>query len=132
MRVLAEHGIEIYNSNIKEGNNALHLCAKFKERFNILEMLVRSNYDLDLQNKNGDTATHIAAMKGNFKHIECLVQAGAQINTLNNHGLSPLYLAVLNHRVECSKYLLENGAKPFFAGSDLEKDRSPIFLAIRN
>ena len=48
MRVLAEHGIEIYNSNIKEGNNALHLCAKFKDRYNILEMLVRSNYDLDL------------------------------------------------------------------------------------
>ena len=46
MRVLAEHGIEIYNSDEK-GNNALHLSAKFPDRFNILSMLVDSRYDLN-------------------------------------------------------------------------------------
>jgi len=47
MRVLAEHSIDIYNTDQK-GNNALHLSARFENRFNILEMLVKSNYDLDL------------------------------------------------------------------------------------
>jgi len=29
-------------------------------------------------------------------------------------------------------FLLESGGKAFYDGSDREKDRSPIFLAIRN
>ena len=95
MRVLAEHGIEIYNTDEK-GNNALHLSARFEERLNILEMLVKSRYDLNLPNNDGDTAAHIAAQKGNLKHLKALVQHSADINRLNNHSLSPLYLAILN------------------------------------
>lgn len=60
MRVLAEHGIEIYNTDMK-GNNALHLCARFKDRFNVFKMLAQSNYDLNIPNDAGDTAAHIAA-----------------------------------------------------------------------
>ena len=60
MRVLAESGINIYNTD-KKGNNALHLAARFVNRFTILQMLVSSRYDLNLQNNDGDTATHIAA-----------------------------------------------------------------------
>ena len=40
MRVLAEHGIEIYNAD-ENGNNALHLCARYKDRYNVFEMLVK-------------------------------------------------------------------------------------------
>jgi len=29
-------------------------------------------------------------------------------------------------------YLLESGAKSYYSGSDQEKDRSPVFLAIRS
>jgi len=60
MRVLAEHGVEIYNTD-RDGNNVLHMCAGFEERYNILEMLVKSRFDLNLRNVNGDTAVHIAA-----------------------------------------------------------------------
>ena len=65
MRVLAEHGIEIYNTDSK-GNNVLHLSARIEARFNILEMLVKSGYDLNLTNSTGDTAAHIASQKGNL------------------------------------------------------------------
>ncbi len=34
--------------------------------------------------------------------------------------------------MECVDYLLEVGAKSFFDGSDIQKDRSPVFLAIKN
>ena len=60
MRALAEHGIEIYNTD-ERGNNALHLSARFENRFSILEMLVKSRYDLNISNNDGDTACHIAA-----------------------------------------------------------------------
>lgn len=131
MRVLAENGIQIYSSDYKHGNNALHLCASSQERYPILEMLVRSKYNLNLKNNNGDTAAHIAAQKGNFRHLCCLVEAGAQINFLNSHFLSPLYLSILNKMDQCSRFLLEHGAKPFFSGDDTQKDHSPIFLAVR-
>ena len=96
MRVLAEHGIDIYNSD-RNFNNALHLSAKFADRFSILELLVKSRFNLDMQNLDGDTATHIAAQKGNLRHLQCLVFAGADQEMLNNHSLSPLYLAILNN-----------------------------------
>lgn len=117
MRVLAEHGIDIYNTDEK-GNNALHLSAKFKDRFNILKMLVISRYDLDLINSDGDTATHIAAQKGNLKHLQCLVDAGAEYNMLNKHLLSPLYLAILNNQTECVQFLMKSGARAFYSGDD--------------
>ena len=60
IRVLAEAGIDIYNTD-KRGNNALHLSAKFDDRYHICKMLVLSHYNLNAQNNDGDTATHIAA-----------------------------------------------------------------------
>ena len=97
MRVLAEHGIEIYNTDEK-GNNALHLSARFENRFSILEMLVNSRYDLNIPNNDGDTACHIAAQKGNLQHLVALHSANAEVNALNKHSLSPLYLAILNDK----------------------------------
>ena len=70
-------------------------------------MLVKSNYDLDVQNHEGDTATHIAAQKGNLRQLELLVQSEADFNKLNDHSLSPLYLAILNERHECVDLLLD-------------------------
>ena len=131
MRVLAKHKIDIYNAD-RKGNNALHLTARFENRYNICHMLVKSNFDLNRQNTDGDTATHIAAQKGNLRHLKVLVEGGAEINILNNHSLSPLYLAILNNKQDCVDFLLESGAKAFHSGSEVEKDRSPIFLAIRD
>ena len=131
MRCLAEHGIDIYNSD-KKGNNSLHLAARFENRYNILDMLVRSNYDLNRVNYQGDTAMHIAAQKGNLRQLETLIQSGADKDRLNNFKLCPLYLAILNDRYDCVDLLLDNGAKVYFDGSDEEMDRSPIFLAVRN
>lgn len=95
MRVLAEHGCEIYNID-RNGNNALHLCARFPDRFSVFKMLVQSNYDLNIPNDNGDTAAHIAAQKGNLNHLRVLVEKDADINARNKHYLSALYLAILN------------------------------------
>ena len=60
MRILAERGIEIYNTD-KYGQNALHLAARYENRLNILKMLVDSRYDLNRSNYDGDTAVHVAA-----------------------------------------------------------------------
>ena len=81
-RALAEYGVDIYNTD-KNYNNALHISARSKNLYGILRMLVLSNYDLDLQNVDGDTASHIAAGRGNFRHLKLLVDKGSNIDTLN-------------------------------------------------
>lgn len=95
MQVLAEKGINIFNTD-KLGNNVLHTAARNSDRYNIVEMLLKSRFPIDLRNNNGDTALHIAAQKGNLDNIKALVKSGANIDILNNASLSPLYLAVLN------------------------------------
>jgi ankyrin repeat protein len=61
-----------------------------------------------------------------------LVEAGSDVNLLNYNCVGPLYLALLNNKQDCVEYLLENGAKAFMDGSDVLRDRSAIFLAIRS
>ena len=60
-----------------------------------------------------------------------LVEAGSSIDMLNKYGISALYLAILNQNNDCAEYLIDSGAKAFYGSSRVEKDRSPIFLAIR-
>lgn len=50
---------------------------------------------------------------------------------MNEHSFNALYLAILNKNEDCAEYLLEEGAFSYIDGTDIEKDRSPIFLAIR-
>ena len=112
MEVLAEKGADIFNTD-RDGNNVLHTAARYPDRFNILEMLLKSRYPSDLRNVNGDTALHIAAQKGNIEGVIRLVKSGANIDMLNNSCLSPLYLAILNGKdgeYECAEHLLEQGA----------------------
>ena len=71
MCVLAEHGIDIYNTDA-EGNNVLHLCAKSVNHYEIFKSLVSSGYNVNIPNKKGDTASHLAAQKGNLRHLQAL------------------------------------------------------------
>jgi len=60
MRLLAEAGIDILCKSKDEGLNALHLACRYKYE-NIVEMLVKSLFPLNLQTTEGDTAIAIAA-----------------------------------------------------------------------
>jgi len=54
MRILAENGIDIFSSN-KYGINVLHLAVS-KNFVNIVEMLLESNFPMDLETEDGMTA----------------------------------------------------------------------------
>ena len=51
---------------------------------------------------------------------------------LNNNSLSPLYLAILNNKMECVAFLLQAGAMAFYGQSERQMDRSPVYLAIKS
>lgn len=62
MRILAEEGIEMLVTNI-EGINLLHL-AVCQNYYQIVKMLLDSDFPIFTEAKNGMTAFQIAVLKG--------------------------------------------------------------------
>jgi ankyrin repeat protein len=56
---------------------------------------------------NGDTALHLAAMKGNIPIIEFLLKKGANTNAKDKFGATPLHLAAISGYTDSVKVLLE-------------------------
>ena len=59
---------------------ALHLAITSQQEI-IVEMLLRTDIDLELENSCGYTALHLAGIHGNDMIVEILVNKGANINS---------------------------------------------------
>lgn len=66
--------------------------------------------DINLLNRDGDSALHISVDNYNIEIINCLLENGADIDIRNSNGDTPLCLAIYNNDYETIKLLLENGA----------------------
>lgn len=71
MRILAEAGIYLFCTN-QNKVNALHLAVN-RNHVHIVEMLLDSNYPLDLETADGMTAFQLAAYHGHSKIIEIMI-----------------------------------------------------------
>jgi len=74
---------------------------------------------LESRDKEGNTATHWAVMKGNVDALALLIKAGAAISIANSEGCTPLHAAVAAHNslpketcYEIISLLLRHGANP--------------------
>lgn len=80
MKVLAEKGIDIFNHNKITGSNALHISTQ-KNFTNVVQMLVRSKFYLEIPRKDGLTALGIACLKKeSYPIVRILLKAGANPN----------------------------------------------------
>ena len=126
--------------------NALHLAVN-RNHILIVEMLLDSNYPLDLETADGMTAFQLAAYHGHSNIIEIMIgylskldQADLTntiLNKVNPHShLSTLAYSILNHHqterdnFDISKMLIEFGARSYYGETDEQKDFSPIFMAV--
>ncbi|EFC38207.1 predicted protein [Naegleria gruberi] len=66
---------------------------------------------LDSTDRDGNTALHLACMKGNLVAVKLLVKLGASLTIINSSGLSALDLAILFGFDRTVTFLLDNGAK---------------------
>lgn len=57
------------------------------------EFLLRKNADVNIQNKFGYTALHVATLEGHERIVELLLKNGADKNIENDDGLTPMDLA---------------------------------------
>ena len=80
---MAKYGVNL-NTITKTGETTL-MKAVDREWIWMINYLLAStnNNSINWQNKNGDTALHIACQKRNLKIVEILIKAGADTSKLN-------------------------------------------------
>jgi ankyrin repeat protein len=75
---------------------------------------------VNMQDMDGWTALHYAAINGRIECLAELIKAGADINVKNNAGFTPLDKAKYNDNIECIK-ILEQAQRDLEAKKELEE-----------
>ncbi|MDF3047649.1 MAG: serine/threonine-protein phosphatase 6 regulatory ankyrin repeat subunit B-like [Candidatus Midichloriaceae bacterium] len=91
---------------LKYGNNPLHLAAN-KGKVDVIEMLIKKDFDVNAKNDYGNTALHLAAINCQYKAAETLIQNNADKNAVNNYGNTALHKAIENYNLGVALYLIE-------------------------
>jgi ankyrin repeat protein len=82
----------------------------------IMQHLISSNADINVQDINGDSALHHAVKTEKIDVVKLLLEAGANVNAVNALGQSPIHLAIqhskrqINTSLRIEKALLNCGA----------------------
>ncbi|CAI8026345.1 Putative ankyrin repeat protein MM_0045, partial [Geodia barretti] len=102
--VRAESDLNLQN---QEGLTPLMIAAT-SWRTDITNILLEGeNINLDIQEKNGDTAVIIAVKRCHPATLRELVRAGSDLNLQNQEGLTPLMIAARRGMADITKILLE-------------------------
>ncbi|MCJ1388913.1 hypothetical protein MMC18_001764 [Xylographa bjoerkii] len=88
-----------------------------------------SKINTELQDRDGFTATHLAASYIDLRLLQILVNHGTDLNIKARNGKTPLYLAVQNSLIQNVELLVQNGAKAFMADPD---NSNPIHVSLIN
>ncbi|GKE85965.1 ankyrin repeat-containing protein, partial [Tanacetum coccineum] len=103
---------ELVRYTIAEGNDtALQVAAsaeetKLTKHFvkNLVNMMTKE--DMEIQNKNENTALCLAATAGNIKMVEIMLKKNPGLLTIaGSRGMLPLYMSALQGRHNIVKYL---------------------------
>jgi len=93
------------------GHTAL-INAAWKDRVDVVELLLEKRVKLDCKNYDGQTAMDKAAYWGFTEILKLLVNAGSKINITNNNGETPLHRAAMWGHVNAVTLLLKANANP--------------------
>lgn len=111
--ILEEHP-EVIRSSITENyETALHVASSAKNTHfveNLVKMMTKE--DLELQNKNLNTALSLAAAAGTVDIAKLMVERNKGLLTIpGSQGMMPLYMAALFGNSEMVKYLYSKSQK---------------------
>lgn len=115
--------------NVKDPNTGLSLlqtACKYhgkecrflfsKRKFDIIELLLKNNADVNMRYRNGMTALHILCKYYHGFHreefINLLLAYGANVNGKDKYGRTPLHYICYNasDNLQSAKFLVKNGA----------------------
>ena len=89
-------------------------------------MLLRRCAELEIEDKDGDRATHHAAFGDEPSVMELLAHAGADLNARNKRRQTALHIAVNKGHVGVVKVLLDLGCHPSLQVAHLSKRMSHL------
>ncbi|XP_044760466.1 serine/threonine-protein phosphatase 6 regulatory ankyrin repeat subunit A-like isoform X2 [Coccinella septempunctata] len=104
------------------------LDAVFTANFDLLEICLDHNVDVNYSDESGDTVLHMVSDRGDLEMLSFLLTLkNININAQNQLGLTPLSVAIMSARDEAAEFLLDRGADPNIP--DI-KGRTPICFSV--
>jgi len=98
------------------GQTALHLSS-YMNLSSVVEALIRQQVALDVRNRQGNTALHLACREGHLEAARLLVAAQPGLTAVMNYeGLTCLHLAVKHEHIRVVEMLMQSGAVNVNAG----------------
>ncbi|KAJ8131804.1 hypothetical protein O1611_g1820 [Lasiodiplodia mahajangana] len=133
--ILAEAGADLKKQDA-DGDGPLHLIFRSDApagtpEFDCLNALMefQTRIDINQTNEVSQTVLQRCAEIGHLKAVQRLVRAGASFNHKDKFGFTALHEAVWKSQIEVVSYLLERGADPNIAGSDVTQADEPLLWA---
>ncbi|MCP5369897.1 MAG: ankyrin repeat domain-containing protein [Rickettsiaceae bacterium] len=117
----------------EDGNTPLHL-ASLLGKTEVVKALLEANINPNRQNKDGNTALHIAVRdiqhcQGYLEVVNLLIKNKADLNIQNETGDTPLHIASLFGKKEVVEALLEANINP---NRQNKAGDTPLHIAVRN
>ncbi|OUC44198.1 ankyrin repeat protein [Trichinella nativa] len=103
------------------GNRALHVARSKQALLAFLNCC--PNFDVNVKNKDGQTALHVHTSSGKLDCVLVLYYKGANVNVVDNKGNTCLHIAVANGYELLVKALLVLGADPNVVNCEGETPR---------
>uniref|UniRef100_A0A1B0GCN7 RING-type E3 ubiquitin transferase n=1 Tax=Glossina morsitans morsitans TaxID=37546 RepID=A0A1B0GCN7_GLOMM len=99
------------------GHTALQAASQ-NGHIEVIQVLLRHNVDVEIEDKDGDRAVHHAAFGDEPAVIEILSKAGADLNARNKRRQTALHIAVNKGHLNVVKTLLSLGCHPSLQDSE--------------
>lgn len=107
------------------------LHAIYQEDIDMSLRLIKADARLDIQDKGGYAAIHLATRENQIEVVKALLEAGADVNIrMHNRGDCALAIAAKEGHLELCQLLLDNGT----ADTELTNcnNDTPLYIAIKN
>lgn len=101
---IIESGADINRVYRKTKEHALFFALNDDVSIEILELLLSSGIDLNMQNKNGDSVVHLC---DDLEKLRLIIHYGADVNLVNKKSHTPIFGCINHSR---AKLLVESGA----------------------
>lgn len=101
------------NLKANNGNTPLLIAVTrlgHPQYYELIELLINNNADVNSQNDKGETTLELAARYGCIDVVKLLIQRGAHIDHQNKEGVTPLIQAAKEKHKDIVEYLVKNNA----------------------
>lgn len=89
-------------------NNFCLFVAKYYS-FEVIMALLDNGANVNIKTTTNENFLHMMVSRGDMMIIERLLNSNIEKNMFNNHGMTPIMLAIMEHKFEIIKYLYERG-----------------------